>query len=708
MKTPNSHVRWVSVTGPIGLVLMVACFAARALAADDSFTPQQVAKLRTVTVVQLSPDAKQVAYVLSVPRRLPEQKDGTAWTELHVVDAAGTSRPFVAGEVEVSGVQWTPDGKTITFLTKRGSDEHQALYAIPRDGGEARKLLGHGAAITSYSWSPDGRRVAFLAKEPLAKEKKELRDKGFSQEIYEEDWQPVKVWIAAVDQDAARPADQEQSKPKALELAGSASELHWAPQGSLLALALAPTALVDDSLMSRKLHIVDADTGKVVRRIENPGKLGAVAWSPDARRVAYVSAVDRHDPAEGRLMVAAIQDGQPVDLLPEYEAHVEAIDWKDASTIVYLAAEGVQTRLGEVSSDGKQKQTRIEPAGPVLRGMSLAADSGTIACIGDAPQHPGEVFMIPAQAREARRLTNSNRWLSELRMAKQEVVRFSARDGLQLEGILVRPLDEKSGTRYPLILAVHGGPEAHVSNAWVTSYANPGQVGAAEGFAVFYPNYRGSTGRGLKFSKLGQADAAGKEFDDLVDSVDHLIDAGLVHRDKVGITGGSYGGYASAWAATRFTDRFAASVMFVGISDNVSKVGTTDIPNEMYLVHHRKHLWEDFDYFLQRSPIYHVKQSKTALLILHGKDDPRVHPSQSLELYRHMKTLGNAPVRLVLYPGEGHGNRRAASRLDYNLRLMQWMRHFLQAGAKDAPPFEVDYGLPQKAEASKSEASQAK
>jgi dipeptidyl aminopeptidase/acylaminoacyl peptidase len=228
-------------------------------------------------------------------------------------------------------------------------------------------------------------------------------------------------------------------------------------------------------------------------------------------------------------------------------------------------------------------------------------------------------------------------------------------------------------------------------------------VGAAEGFAVFYPNYRGSTGRGVEFSKMGQADAAGKEFDDLVDAVNHLVGTGLVDKAKVGITGGSYGGYASAWGATRLTEHFAASVMFVGISDNVSKVGTTDIPNEMYLVHHRKYLWEDFDYFLKRSPIHYVQQSKTPLLILHGKEDPRVHPSQSLELFRHMKTLGKAPVRLVLYPGEGHGNRRAASRLDYNLRMMQWMRHFLQQGGKEAPPYELDYAgvVEAKAEAAK-------
>ena len=149
-----------------------------------------------------------------------------------------------------------------------------------------------------------------------------------------------------------------------------------------------------------------------------------------------------------------------------------------------------------------------------------------------------------------KRLTTSNSWLEDMQLAPQEVVAYKARDGLELEGLLIRPLNEKKRTRYPLILIVHGGPEAHYRNGWLTSYSNLGQVAAARGFAVFYPNYRGSTGRGLEFSKLSQGDPAGKEFDDLVDAVDHFVDIGLVDPKRVGITGGSYGGYATAWCAT--------------------------------------------------------------------------------------------------------------------------------------------------------------
>jgi dipeptidyl aminopeptidase/acylaminoacyl peptidase len=269
-------------------------------------------------------------------------------------------------------------------------------------------------------------------------------------------------------------------------------------------------------------------------------------------------------------------------------------------------------------------------------------------------------------------------------------VRYNARDGLDLEGLLIRPLREEPDTRYPLIMVVHGGPESHYSNGWLTGYSTPGQMAAAKGVAVFYPNYRGSTGRGVEFSKTSQADPAGKEFDDVVDAVDHLVEIGLVDTDRVGVTGGSYGGYATAWMSTYYSDRFAAGVMFVGISNKVSKVGTTDIPNEEYLVHARKRPWDNWQFFLERSPVYYADRGQTPLLIMHGAEDPRVNPGQSRELYRHLKLRGTAPVRLIFYPGEGHGNRRSAARLDYSLRSMRWMEHYLLGPGGDPPPYAVD------------------
>ncbi len=458
-----------------------------------------------------------------------------------------------------------------------------------------------------------------------------------------------------------------------------------------LAVTLAPSPSVDEQMMYSRLHVVDAENGRVLAKFENPGKLGPFAWSPDGRHIAMISAADLNDPSAGRLMVVAAGGGSLRELLPGDTGDVSRIAWQDNETVMFVRDEGVWMTFGEVRIDGTQRKTHIPGGRVVLRGFSLSRDGQSAAFISDSPSHPAELFAMRHGDAGLRRLTDSNPWLKDIRLAKQEAISFKARDGLELEGILIRPLDEQPGRRYPLIVDVHGGPEAQDSNGWLTSYGGPGQVAAARGFAVLAPNYRGSTGRGVEFSKLSQGDPAGKEFDDLVDAVDHLVATGLVDRERVGVTGGSYGGYATAWCSTYYSERFAAGVMFVGISDRISKSGTTDIPAEEYLVHSRQQPWENWDFFLQRSPIYHADKSRTPLLILHGKEDPRVHPSQSLEMYRYLKLRGQAPVRLVWYPGEGHGNRQIAGRYDYNLRMLQWFEHYLKGPGGDPPPYELDY-----------------
>jgi dipeptidyl aminopeptidase/acylaminoacyl peptidase len=666
---------------PVGVVLVLALPAP----GQDTFTPQHVAKLRVVTEAVIAPDGTQVAYVLSVPRDLAKEKDGPAWAELHVVDTRGNSTPFITGPVNVGSIAWTPDGKRIAFLAKRDKDEHRSLYAIGAKGGEARRFLAHATDIQGYSFNGDGSAVAFLATDAPPAAKKKQQDQGFNQEIYEEDRPFTRVWVASLVDPAA---------PRKLKLDGSASELHYNPKEDKIAVALAPTPGIDDHIMFRKVHIVDMKTGKATN-LNNPGKLGQLAWSPDGQRLAMITGEDKHDPREGQLWFHLAGQKGWTKILPGERVHAESVGWSAKGQALAVLSRGVETIIALMQDiGGSFKLFGVDdlPRGKIAANVSCAPGKGASFII-HTPDHGPEVYFRSETDGAPRRLTDSNPWLKNLKFAKQEVIHYQARDGLELEGVLIRPLNEEKGKRYPLVLTVHGGPEAHYSNGWLTLYHSLGQVGAARGMAVFYPNYRGSTGYGVEFSMKGQREAGGKEFDDLIDGVDHLVKMGLVDDKKVGITGGSYGGYATAWGSTYYSHRFAAGVMFVGISDWISCSGTTDIPQEMFLVHHRKWLWDDWDYFAKASPIKYLDKHKTPLLILHGKADPRVNPGQSLEFYRHLKVRNQAPVRLVLYPGEGHGNRRAASRLDYNLRLLQWMEHYLRGPGGPMPAAEIDHGL---------------
>lgn len=673
-------------------VLTLLLTVVSVVSAQDVFTPEHVAKIRTVIDVQISPNGTQIAYVLNVPRIPFEGEDGGAWTELHVVDLEGKSRPFVAGKVNVRGISWKPDSSAILFLAKRDGDEKTSLYSIPVSGGEAQKLFTHSTNISSYDFDASGQKLAFIAASDDDKTIEDLKKAGFTQKVFEEDWTSDKVWIADLSE------QEPQAKP--LELQGAPQALRWNPAADRLAVSLAPTPFVDDTYMNLKLVYVDPDNGELHGGYSPPGKMDAFRWSPDGARMAILGTMDRSDPLPGRLLVASVETGEARDLMPSLDAHVSTFEWTALDEIAYVVDEGVWSSIGAVRLDGSGTTAVKADAGQVFSSLSRARN-GSIATLQQSAQHPAEVAFIAEGQKEAKVLTNSNPWLAEMRFAKQERIEYQARDGLRLEGVLIHPLDEQPNQRYPLILYVHGGPEAHEADGWTTSYSRPGQTAAARGFAVFYPNYRASTGRGVEFSKLDHGDFAGKEFDDLVDAIDHLAATGLVDPQKVGITGGSYGGYATAWASTALSERFAAGVMFVGISDQISKVGSTDIPGELFEVHHRKRLWDDWQFFLERSPIYHAAKAKTPLLILHGEEDTRVPTDQSLELYRLIKMQTDTPVRLVLYPGEGHGNRRAASRYDFNLRMLRWMEHYLQGPGGDPPPYQPDYVNP----ASKVEAS---
>lgn len=660
-----------------------------AAAQGRAITPKDVARIRSIGQIAISPDGSEIAYTLSVPREPGGDRNGPAWAELHVVAFDGTrDRPFVTGEVNVSHLRWSPDGRYVSYLARREGDDHTSIYVIPAVAGESVRLYEHETSVQAFDWRPDGGAIAFVASEAVPEDLAELRSKGFNQEIYEEDWLSRRLYVLELPNGPEGLAGAARS----VEVPGQPWSVAWSPDGRRLLTDLSPTPLVDDRYMYRRLHVVDASSGEVLAGIENPGKLGAFDWSPDGRTIAMISAVDINDPREGRLTVVPAGGGALRDLLPDLEGHVESFAFVSRDRLVYLAGIGVGSRLGRVKTDGGGAEILFESSDPVLGGLSVDERGRQAALAAESPSSPREVFAMRVdRAGEPNRLTDSNAWLSGIRFARQEVVRWAAGDGLEIEGLLIHPLDGSAVA--PTIVVAHGGPESHFKNGWLTTYSRPGQMAAAGGYAVFYPNYRGGTGRGVAFAKAHQGDGAGAEFDDVLAGVDYLIERGVADPDRVGITGGSYGGYFTAWASTRHSERFAAGVMSVGISNQLSKTGTSDIPREMELVHWLSNPYENPDLFLERSPIMYVNNAQTPLLIMHGKEDPRVNPGQSRELYRGIKMQTATPVRLILYPGEGHGNRRAAARYDYTLRMLRWFDWFLKEGKTELPPWKIDYEL---------------
>ncbi|RXZ65275.1 S9 family peptidase [Pelagerythrobacter rhizovicinus] len=645
-----------------------------ATAAARPMTPEDVAKLESVGQLSVSPDGNRIAFTTA---RLPDvtagEENGTTKQQLKLAYGPDSARAFLPPDMNVSAVRFSPDGSMVSFLYT-ADEEKRAVWGMPVDGGGHRKLAEVAEAdVRDYAWSPDGGTLYLLAGAAPDEALDKRKEAGFDAVVYEEEARLNRLF-------SARVGAEIDAEPTPVTIPGYVSSIQVAPGGRTAIVESAPSPRVDDSYTSKRVHVIDLAGGRVLEVVETPGKLGDVEISPDGQRIALIAGVDAHDPAPTTLHVADVSTGEYRALnAGAAEAAIDAEFLADGrlAAVVHVGTGSVLRIYGP---DGAVLEEH-DPGALILTDLEVGGE--TIAVAANSPEHPSELFAVTDG--RFTRWTRHNPWLAEIDMGEQRPFTYTARDGQQIEGVLIEPVGGPARGGSPVIFDVHGGPEAHESNGWQTAYSSPGQVAAGQGYAVFIPNYRGSTGYGVAFAKQHQGDYAGKEFDDLVDGKRALVEAGIADPDRVGITGGSYGGFATAWGSTYYSQEFAAGVMFVGISNNISKFGTTDIPNEMYLVHERKWPWEEWDHLLERSPIYHVDKAETPLLIMHGDSDTRVSPTQSYELYRHIKTRKpDTPVRLVLYPGEGHGNAKAAARYDYNVRMMEWFDTYLKTGNRDA------------------------
>src|SRR5690554_6053450 len=668
------------------LTLFIAFAGIQTYAQINGITPEDAIKTQNVTSSIISEDGKKIAYTVTQPAD-PYKINEAAGSHLYVYDVESKKSTAYVTSTSARGAEFRPGKESITYLGHSKEHKKTVLYEISLHGGASTVLYEFERSISSYAWHPNGETIAFTSIDKAEKSESKL---PYQAKVFEENQPNRKGYIVNL---------KHNSKPTEIKTEGSVYMLEWSPNGNQLAITASPTSAIDDYYMAQAVKVVDPSTGNVKAEINNKGKIGQIKWSPKADQLAIRAAADINDPIDGRILIVAASGGTPTIIDKEFKGKYEQIEWTEKG-IFFMASGGTGSLLGNIQADGSKKNIIFESETNAINSFSLSKK--LISLVSSTPAHPNELFVAKNSNKTTlERVTFHNEWLKNKSLGKQEVITYPARDGeFEIQGILIYPVNYKEGTKVPLITIVHGGPEAHYDNGWLTGYSTPGQIAAAKGYAVFYPNYRGSTGRGIEFTYSSQADMAGKEFDDIVDGVDYLIEKGIADKDRIGVTGGSYGGYASAWMSTYYSDRFAAAVMFVGISNNVSKWGTSDIPKELFEVHSRERLWESdamWMNYLKRSPIYYVDRSQTPILIMHGENDTRVHPAQSLELHRHIKVRKpEVPVRLVFYPGEGHGNRKASAQLDYAFRAMQWFDTYLMTGNRTAEIPSWDVPVPKK------------
>ena len=639
-----------------------------------TITKEDIVNLQYVFSPAMSPDGDNIAYVLSVPRG-DDEKPGPRHSQIWV-KRIDDKKPvqFTSSAYDSYAPQWSLKGREITFLSRRKeiSDLTQ-LYSIPVDGGEASLFLEHPAGIGPYRWSPDGAWIAFVSTDTLSAEKTQIMEKGYDMVVKDKDYRYQRLWLHNI-------------RTGKTDLIFN-NDLHvhdfiWSEDSKTIIFQGTEKPGADPGLMDRVLFKVKIPRNRPRKILNTPGKLGAMDISPDGKKLAFLGAVSRNDPLPQTLFTVLLNKPEKIISHQGQDESFYDLQWVDDKTLLARSVRGTKTVLSLIQDqDSKNKeavfQKDIYSPGYIISSARLHRRSGQLLITGHSNKHPNELFVKDLFQNNLVRITRSNPFLRDLDLGQQETITWSSMGGLKIQGVVTYPPNYRKGSRYPLILQIHGGPEGVTLQGWNTSTGYPVQLLAAEGYVVLQPNYRGSGGRGVDFSKSDHDDLGGLEYQDVLQGVDHLIKAGVVNAGKVGTGGWSYGGYFSALGATAYSHRFKASMVGAGLTNMISFMGTTDIPYEMSIVHWDSWWFDEMDLHWDRSPLAHINKARTPTLVIHGLKDERVHPEQGLELYQALKIKG-VDTELVFYPREPHGLRERAHQLDYIERLVGWYNKYVK------------------------------
>jgi dipeptidyl aminopeptidase/acylaminoacyl peptidase len=299
----------------------------------------------------------------------------------------------------------------------------------------------------------------------------------------------------------------------------------------------------------------------------------------------------------------------------------------------------------------------------------------------DSPEAPGEVFVTSAGFRDFRKLTTVNPQSASFAIGASEVITWKSTDGLEIEGVLLKPAGYEAGRRYPLLVVAHGGPAGAFINNYRVGGLEGGQMWAGQGWAVFYPNPRGSSNYGEKFLRANINDWGGGDYRDIMSGIDALVARGVADADKLALIGWSSGGYMTAWSITQ-TSRFKAAMVGAGLTNLWSMYGTNDIPSVLIGYFGGAAGPDRLPLYMERSAMTRIDKVTTPTLVLHGGNDERVPVGQAMELYRGLKDRGKA-TELVFYPREGHGISEYYHQKDRLTRIQEWItRYTLGDGGK--------------------------
>jgi dipeptidyl aminopeptidase/acylaminoacyl peptidase len=595
--------------------------------------------------------------------------------------------------------KWSPDGRFLAFLSARpdptksedDEDEEPAvqIWVLPENGGEAYCVTDTKEGVIDYAWTADSASVVYLAPEPrprpLESVRKDERDRRKVDPVVEhEDRLRRQFWQIEVDN----------GKPKLLHTADyGVQEFALAPDDSRLVYVTNRTGDSNDYHVG-DLVLVTLPDGTSRDLPPRPGDKTHLRWSPDGKRLAFLAWLD---PAlsYSRQSLYAL-DLVNADTIPDYrlmtdpafDYDITCFEWCSEDGALYaLAAVGTGSEIVRVEDDSTERLSADNAT--VMEDLSVDPDGGALVFVAESATAFPEIFGRDVEG-TLRPLTRLNAEISERHiLPRQEVVSWNSADGTCIEGVLTYPNDYVAGTRIPLITDIHGGPKGRALNR-LRSYSFP-PVWAAEGYAVLRPNFRGSEGYGNAFAIANRRDLGGGDFADIMAGVDWCIAQGIADPERLGVMGGSYGGYMTNWAIGH-TDRFKAAISMFGIFHLQTDYSNSELSrwDNDYL---GAYYWEDPEIFRRLSPGSYLTQIKTPTLILHGDEDTNTVLSNSRELYQALRHLG-VVTQFVHYPRESHGLNEPNHRLDEIRRCLAWMDRFLKHDGKIHDSYRLHDAVP--------------
>jgi len=654
------------------LTAIGAPIAAKNASAQDKpvVTLDDLLSLKTVMDAQISPDGSQVLYVVSVPDFEANSHNSDIW----LIPSIGVDPVQLTNNAEMDqSPRWSPDGKTVAFLSVREGPPQ--IHLINPRGGEAHQLTSLETGVQQFAWSPSGDRIVFRSRDAQTSEEKAAKEYDGGVVLVDQEFK----------MDHLHTVDLESDEVMRLTSGDfTVTGFSWSPDGTQIVFASQPNQLVPSGHNS-DLFLVASDGGSIQTLVEQAGGEASPIWSPDGQTIAFTSGggvIDQIAPPV--ISTVPASGGSPRAVGVAIEERVGGMIWApDAQHTYFTATAGVNQQVFRLSvEDGAV--AAVTPTGAGYGSLTLSRDGRQGALTMTDPMTPPEVFAVTLDPYRTDRLTTTNPQLEDLALGEMEVVRWTSTDGMEIEGLLLKPVGYVEGDRYPLLTYVHGGPSGVFTQSFAPQMGTfpfplqgapyPLQTFAGRGFAVFMPNPRGSSGYGRDFLRANFKDWGHGDFSDIQSGIDYLIDRGVADGDQLGLMGWSYGGYMTSWAISQ-TDRFKAASVGAGLPNLISSHGNSDIP-DLLGAHFGGRPWEDPEAYMRSSAMFSAGNIVTPTLIQHGEKDERIQVSQAWELYRAL-LINEVPAEFAIYPGQGHLIMVPKLQRDMSKRNLDWFVRWL-------------------------------